>query len=397
VIGVATWQEVAGIDGNVLLIVNSPAGDVQEVGRVFDALAERVPPARLHVIATAGWSAWLSERGWSDDRVLLGADTADGELELNYFLETAEALRWTGTGRFAAIIGSAPHNLYNEEIKDTFEQRVGVILGAGRFLTHTLPEPYLFSFTLADLLQRFNRDRKAAAYGAACRALVNDAHRLWTESGTGKTGDGLPFDDVTAALERHLGTGVLTWDEASPIPIDRPGGGEAAAGFLAYLGETLTAIIGSQQRELVRLQTEIERRDDRLRELHEELAREVKVRDDRLTALHEQHVKDVQTRDTQLAELAEELARQVGLRDRRLADLHEELAREVQIRDVRLVQLHEELSKQVQIRDQNLVAMDQDRRDSVALRDGIIGELQREIEEMHRGWRGLIVKRKRRS
>jgi hypothetical protein len=384
VIGVATWQELAGIDGNVLLIVNSPAADVHAVERVFDALAERVPPSRLHVIATAGWSGWLSKRGWSDDRVLLGADTADGELELNYFLETAEALRWTGTGRFAAIIGSAPHNLYNEEIKDTFEQRVGVILGAGRFLTHTLPQPYLFSFTLADLLQRFNRDRKAAAYVVTCRAVVNDAYRLWTESSKGNTGDGLPFDDVTAALERHLGSGVLTWDEASPIPIDRPGAGEAAADFLAYLGETLTAIIGSQQRDLDRLQAEIERRDDRLRELHEELAREVQIRDDRLTALHEQHVQDVQTRDTQLADLHEELAREVESRDRRLAELHEEMAREVEIRDRRLAELHEELVKQVQIRDQNLVAMDQDRRESVALRDGIINDLRQQLETARR-------------
>ena len=376
-IGLATWQDVAAIDGNVLLIINSPAGDVRAVGRVFDVLAECVPPARLYVIATAGWSGWLSERGWSDDRVLLGADTADGELELNYFLETAEALRWTRTGRFAAIIGSAPHNLYNEEIKDTFEQRVGVILGAGRFLTHMLPEPYLFSFSLADLLQRFNRDRKAAGYGAVCRALVDDLYRVWTESGKGETGDRLPFDDVGAALERHLGAGVLSWDEAAPIPLDRADAGEAAAGFLAYLGGTLTAIVASQQGTLVRLQAEIERRDGLLRELNAQAI-------DLQRALGSQQ-DETNQRDQRLAALQEELTREVQIRDTRLAELHEELAHEIHIRDQRLVELHEELVKQVQIRDQNLVAMDQDRRESVALRDGIIDELRREAEAQRRG------------
>jgi len=231
-IGLTTWLDVAAIDGNVLLIVNSAPGDESEAGRVFDALDGCVQPSRLYVIATPEWLGWLGRRGWSGDRVLLALDAVGDALELNYFLESAEALRWIVARRFAAVIGSAPHNLYNEEVKDIFERRVGIMLGPARFLLHTLPNPYVFSLSLPDLLQRFNRGRKAAEYGAVSRALIDDLHRAWAESGKPSVCDARSFDDAVGALERHLGANVLSWDEASPIPLDPPDSAGTAADFL---------------------------------------------------------------------------------------------------------------------------------------------------------------------
>lgn len=383
--GLTTWQDVASIDGNVLLIVNSPDGDEAAVGLVLETLEQRVPPARLHIIATAAWTPWLAARNWPGDRLLVGADAAGRHVELNYFLESADALRWIAAGRFAAVIGSAPHNLYNEEIKDTFEHRIGIVMGTARFLTHTLPAPYLFSFALSDLLQRFNRGSKLAKYGAICRAIVEDAHRVWCESGKAAVTDGSSFDDVAGVLERHLGAAAASWDEASPIPLDRPDVGEAAARFLSYLGGTLTAIVSAQQAEIARLQEETGRRDRLLSDLHEELAREVGVRDRRLVEQHDGLAREVQIRDGRLADLQAELVKQVQVRDERLAELHAELAREVEVRDQRLVELNDELVKQVAIRDRNLVEMDQDRRESVAVRDKIIADLQGEMETLRRG------------
>jgi hypothetical protein len=231
-IGVTTWLDVAEIDGNVLLIVNSAPGDESEAGRVFDALDGCVQPSRLYVIATPEWFGWLRKRGWSGDRVLLALDAVGDALELNYFLESAEAIRWIVARRFAAVIGSAPHNLYNEEVKDIFEVRVGFILGAARFLIHTLPKPYVFSLSLPDLLQRFNRGQKVAKYEAVSRTLIDDLHRAWAESGKPSVCDARSFEDAICALERHLGPDILSWDEASPIPLDPPDSGRAAAEFL---------------------------------------------------------------------------------------------------------------------------------------------------------------------
>ncbi len=447
--GLATWNDVAAIDGNVLLIINSPAGDERAFGRVLDELEGRVLPERLHIVAASDWHGWLRNRGWSDARVLFSADAAGRELELNYFLESPAALRWIVTRQFSAVVGSAPHNLYNEEVKDIFERRVGIFLGGGRFLAHTLPQPYVFVLELADLLQRFNRGRKADDYAAVCRAMIDDLYRLWVEGGKPPVSDGRSCDGLTAVLARHLGSDALSWDEVSPIPLRRPDAGAPAAGFLSHLETVLHHAHGARDDEVVNLkvlvadlqrtfvqlqdeinhrdrlladfgqkanqlqraigdqQDEINRRDEMLRELTasaldlqkalESQQAETNQRDAMLEELSGQiaelqrgldrQQQETNRRDRRLAELQDERVRDVEIRDQRLADLHRELAREMEIRDRRLVELQEELTHEVRIRDQKLVEMYEERRGAVAERDAI-------IEDLRRGWRGWIVKRR---
>jgi hypothetical protein len=430
--GVATWGHVAGLDGNILLIVNSPAGDEREVSMALDAAQRCAAPRRLHVIAAPAWQPWLGDRCGSSDRVLYSADAAGDELELNYFLESAGAMRWIVARQFAAIVGSAPHNLYNEEVKGIFERRVGAVLGAGRFLVHTLPEPYVYVLTLADLLQRFNRGPKTEEYSVFCRGLLADLHSLWTERGQPRSSDGLPFDDVSGALERHLGSAMLAWDEASPIPLRRQDLSGRAVEYLLYVEgvlhravdamANLQALTADLQQTLVQLQDEINHRDRLLGELDQKLQRasgaphdeidrrdaiiaglgsraadlrhtidllqeETNARDRRLAELHDELSRETGIRDRRLAELHEELAREVGIRDGRLVELQEEFAREVSARDTRLAELHEELAREVAIRDRKLVEMHEERREAIALRDAI-------IDELRSGWRGWIVKRR---
>lgn len=425
--GLITWPDVAEVGGPVLMIVNSPDGDERAVSAVFDALEGRVPPARLHVIATPVWHRWLCERGWADARVLFSADARGAELELNYFLESSDALHWIASKKFTLVLGSAAQSLYNEEVKEIFERQVAVFLGDAVFLTHTLPEAYVFALGLTDLVQRANRSGKVAEYRTVARALLDDLRQLWIDARMPSRDDAGPFVDVAGVLERHLGGDLLSWDERSAIPLTRPDPAKAAAEFVRYvesvlhrvadqdearaddlratiadasgrlvhlqreidgrdrlLGE-LNAQAHELQRSIAQQQEEINRRDRRIVELQEELTREVTIRDRNLVALQEELTREVAIRDRNLVALQEELRREVAIRDRNLVALQEELTREVAIRDRNLVALHEELTRQVAIRDRNLVELQKERTEAVSVRDTIIDELRRERAESEKG------------
>ena len=333
----------------MLLIINSPAGDESAAAVVLDQLTCRVQNDRLHVIATPVWDRWLNTRGWSDARVLFSIDAAGRELEINYFLENLETLRWIAARQFAIVLGSAAHNVYNEEVKELFEQRVGIFLGRSIFLAHALPQLHIFALGLGDLLQRLNRSRKAAEYHAASRALIGDLQALWIERGRPARDDTWTFDEAAGMLERHLGQDILSWDEQSAIPVPRLDVTETAAEFVRYVESVfhraaeasdarvadLNAIIADVRSRLSHLQREIDHRDCMLGELN--------------------------ARANELQRAIEQQQEETNLRDHRIAELHDTLVREVQIRD------------------QNLVDMHAERKEAVALRDGIIAELREKL------------------
>src|SRR5262245_35098756 len=142
--GLITWRELPSIGGNVLVIINSAVGDEGEVAALVERLAERAPSGAMHAIAAQVWQPWLTARNWAASRVLFTTDVNGQELELNYFLETPEALQWILERRFAAVAGSLPHSQYNDEVKEVFERRVGLFLGRARFLAHALPTPFVY-------------------------------------------------------------------------------------------------------------------------------------------------------------------------------------------------------------------------------------------------------------
>jgi hypothetical protein len=235
-----TWADLAVMGGNVLLVINSPADADREVSAACEHFA--AIGAVLHAVAAPLWRPRLATHGIPPERTLFTVDDQDDELELNYFLETEKALAWIWQRQFAVIAGSAPHNLYNEEIKDIFEARVSVFLRTSVFVAHALPARYLYVFDLAGMFSRLGRGVKLAQYDAATRNLIGECYDLWRAGGSPTHSDDADFSDVMAILTRHLGPVLVDFDERSPIPLMPPSGVDtAAAGVVVRMGGMIQA------------------------------------------------------------------------------------------------------------------------------------------------------------
>ena len=152
---------------------------------------------------------------------ILPTRVGDSELELNYFLESERALQWIAKLEPRTIIGTAPHSLYNSEVKSIFELRVCVFLSGAALLAHTLPGKYVYVLDTDALLDRAGRETKVAAYKKTVDALLEDFHAQWRARGCPAEDDAPDYGDVEATIARHLGPAVLDYDEASPVPIPR--------------------------------------------------------------------------------------------------------------------------------------------------------------------------------
>jgi hypothetical protein len=262
--GLTTWDEVRPA-GNVLLVCN--ARDVNETaaGALLSELLQRTAHTTLHIVADRQWSPWIEKQGFSGESVRLALDRFGEPLDVNYFLEQPDTVRWAASRQIRTIAGSSPHNLYNEEVQDVFERRAALLIGAeGRLLAHTLPHRYVYIFDLAGVLERIARGPKIAAYQAVTRALVDDLYRVWKAEGEPPTADGGTFDDVLPSLRAHLGTSVFEFDELSPIPIPQPSSFEPIARMVnelrtAYLRladeharRTATVAVREDARDLLR-------------------------------------------------------------------------------------------------------------------------------------------------
>ena len=278
--GITTWDDLGRLGGNVLAILNSPLQDEHGVATLFDELERRVLAGRLHVIASPGWRDWLGARGVSGEGLLLTVDDGGGELELNHFLETPTAVLWITHKQFAFVVGAASYAVYNDEVKEIFERRLTVLLGSGRFLAHTLPNPYVFVLDLPAIVLRSYRKRTLERYTTTCRAMIDDLYRHWIDIGKPAVADDVVYCDVVEALGRHLGTELLAFDEAAPIPLPRPAAGPIFADII------------------ISLQSVLREHDQRLADLTKAF------RD--LTALHAERVAAVNLRDSIIEDLRRE-------------------------------------------------------------------------------------------
>lgn len=302
--------------GRTLVAVNSPPDRPEELAAVLERL-DRAAASDVHVIAPLPWRAWLDARGWPADRVLFAADSAGRPIELNFFLEQLDALHWIVAREFAVVVCTAPHSLYNDEIKDTLERRVALFLGAGRFVTHTLPQPYVYVLELADLLRRLDRDRRSAAYAATAGALMADLHAKWIAAGRPERADPAT-PPVDAVLAKHLGP-LMAFDESS-VP---EGAGlvslDVLAPFVVYLEGVLHPALGLRDAHVQDLYATasrqlaaIETRDRLLAELHEEMGREVGRRDAINAGISQERREAVSERDAIIDRLRAELDRITG-------------------------------------------------------------------------------------
>jgi hypothetical protein len=241
-VGVTTWDEAGDLGDRVLFVVNSRDDDRAEVDAAFDRVRLSCP-ADPFVVAPVSWIDWTRRKGLPDARVLVARDMHGDHVDVNGFLVGAVAFRWIQPKGVRVIVGSSPHALHNDEIKDVFERSVTLLLRDGVFLAHTLPSPYIYVFDVPHLLRRMSRSVKIDAYRSTTRALIDGWYRMWKASGSpaGSTGTGAATADVLAIARAHLGDAALDGREESPLPLTHVDELRAVGGYITALHEVIVA------------------------------------------------------------------------------------------------------------------------------------------------------------
>jgi hypothetical protein len=276
--GFTTWDALDRIDGAVLLIVDSPIDRGSYVAAVIDEFEARARGG-FYVVAPSSWREWLSRSKVPAANIRFAVDSQGRDLELIYFLETPEAIKWVCDRRFALVAGAEPHSLYNDEVKALLEQRVALLIGDGYLLTHALPERGVYLFDLAGLIERFGREPKRDAYLAWSRALVEDLHALWVQRGRPEAVDDPDRSQVIERLAAHLGRPTFDYDETGPIPFRRDEGpAEPTAGFVGHLRDVirdrdsrLLQLEADRDRILAERNEAVDARDRTIEDLRKEL------------------------------------------------------------------------------------------------------------------------------
>jgi hypothetical protein len=288
--GFTTWAEIGTIQGNLLVVINSADGALDTVGRLFEAVEAHLA-GTMYVVAPLGWGEWLSTKGLTH-RTLFSADNQGRALEINHFLESPEALMWQSSTGFQTIVGTDPHSMYNEEVKQPFEQRACLLIGAGCFLAHSLPSPYVFIFDMAWLLERCGRAQKVSRYQRVSRAMINDLHNLWIERGRPSGEDDSDVGGVADVMSRAMTPAVLAFDEDAA---DRSGDEDLRNAVVGVVSHWVTLMVALTHRYAERLQAVSAER--------EALLREWEATQQHATELHRERVEAVNLRDQIIEDL----------------------------------------------------------------------------------------------
>ena len=233
-----TWPQMQRLEQPVLLVLNSAPNAQGEIAQIIERLAALTSVDELRVIGPSALQKDVQQLGVRK-RHYLPARVGRDDLELYYFLETPPALRWIAELAPKTVVGSSPHNMYNEEVKDLFEMRVAAILHEAVLLAHSLPNAYVYVLETQDLLARAARKQKVDAYRASVGALLEDFHQQWVDLGRPGFDDRQNFADVETTFARHLGPAVLTYDEVSPIPIARADASSPDVDVFTFVRERL--------------------------------------------------------------------------------------------------------------------------------------------------------------
>jgi hypothetical protein len=214
--GCTTWDALGRVRTPVLLIVNSRPADVPEIEAAITALTTVAAVRDLRVVAPVAAVPLVGRLGVVSEHIR-PATVHGAELELNFFLEHEQAFEWVARHRPATFMGTAPHSLYNEEVKEIFESRVLMFLGGGTLLAHVLPAPFLYRLRAQDLIVRSERPAKLLAYRTLTDQLLADFHAQWIARGAPAQDDTPDYRDVADTFARHFGRQSLTYDEQSRV------------------------------------------------------------------------------------------------------------------------------------------------------------------------------------
>lgn len=302
-------------EGGILVLVNSTEDEAASLDLLFARLAPRMARSEVYVIAEPAWAPRLEALGFDHDHFLPAADAQGERLELNHFLESSAAGNWIREKVWAFCVGSAPHSLYNEEVKELFEQRLALYVGRRRLLAHTLPADYLYVFDLPMLMRRTVRQDQVDEYLANCRSMVSAVHRQWLAAGRPSRDESIDVSTVVGVLAEFLGAAVISFDELSPIPLkaaDLTAGAISTVGYLQHVVRERDLSIAERERERAKLLAEFEAQV----RLGESLQQEVDRRD-----------AEIARRDELLSRQDAILQREIGRRDELLLEQEERVRR----------------------------------------------------------------------
>jgi hypothetical protein len=200
-----TWADVAAPGTRVLLVVNSAATLEREIERIVSRLEAVVGLDAVYTIAPKSLRRPLIRRGMVS-RQVKAAVTAGLEVELGHFLEMPDAIRWAIGCEPAFVVGSEPYAPDNSEVKSAFEEQVAPIIGAGRFIVHSLPNETVFALTAEQLWARAARAETLAAYDAAMAEALRELQAAWHRAGClNRPGDATARGEVQGALDGLVG------------------------------------------------------------------------------------------------------------------------------------------------------------------------------------------------
>lgn len=262
--GITTWDDLPPFGGNVLMIVNSSADHVAEVEDAYRHVRRLAPAASLFVICERPWGERLLAMGVIPGHIIVTTDAGGADLELNHFLESPGTVRWALQHHFRAIVGTAPHSLYNEEVKLTFEQSVSLLSHDACFLAHALPQPFLYVFDFDEFIERFTRHAKQARYEQDARGVVADLHRLWVKRGRPAPDDSADSTGAFHRLLSRLDPRLRAYDENAEASHQTRRVSPGTKGLVMHLRDVIHAhaeFAHAQHVELRRLEAVVEERN----------------------------------------------------------------------------------------------------------------------------------------
>jgi hypothetical protein len=212
-----------------LLVVNSHPTQTEEIERIVDALDRRIGADRVYAITPAPLRPWLVRRGLAARRVL-PARIHGLDVELSYFLENERALAWALAADVEFVVGSEPYALANSEVKAAVERRIAPMLGLRHYMTHSLPDRHVFTWTAEQLWARAARSECVKQYHARITRALDALYQYWKVHGD------RPWRDADYNAARDLAVAML-----SGPPTDSPAAAEAIDSARRFAAERLAA------------------------------------------------------------------------------------------------------------------------------------------------------------
>ena len=194
---VSTWSAALNHENRILVVVNGVESRLEEIIATLEAVEKRSSLGSAAAIVPASMRSWFIRQGLPAARVI--ASQLHGvNVELMYFLDSPLAIQWVLAQQCDFVTGTQPYLRLADEVNTPFEQRLAALVGGGRYLAHTLPDPSVLLLSAEDLCRRVGSSIALEAHAARQQHTLAEVHRRWLDLGRPSTPAYVP--DVAAAL-----------------------------------------------------------------------------------------------------------------------------------------------------------------------------------------------------